>query len=271
VNYNINRSFNSYISLAYTSREPRLKDLYSAEESIWGSTPQFAADTTGGIVRYDFTRPLAKPEHLFDLELGGVYRDGQTMASVNLFWMEFQSELIKSGAVDIFGEPVMGNADRTRHIGVELQCQMDLTSGFTLSGNSTVSYNRLISYSVVDGVIDGIVYRHSLDGNPIAGSPDLMGNFRLSYRYSDLDASVDAKYVGDFYTDNTKNNLLKNDAYTVVNATMSYRITLESGVFLTLRCEVRNLFDALYTMSGEGEEFFPAAERNYILGMSLQL
>ena len=271
VNYNINRSFNSYISLAYTSREPRLKDLYSAEESIWGSTPQFAADTTRGIVRYDFTRPLAKPEHLFDLELGGVYRDGQTMASVNLFWMEFQSELIKSGAVDIFGEPVMGNADRTRHIGVELQCQMDLTSGFTLSGNSTVSYNRLISYSVVDGVIDGVVYRHSLDGNPIAGSPDLMGNFRLSYRYSDLNASVDAKYVGDFYTDNTKNNLLKNDAYTVVNATMSYRITLGSDVFLTLRCEVRNLFDALYTMSGEGQEFFPAAERNYILGISLQL
>jgi len=271
VNYNINESLNSYISLAYTSREPRLKDLYSAEESLWGSTPQFEADTTGGIVRYDFTKPLAKPEHLFDLELGGVYRDGQTMASVNLFWMEFQDELIKSGAVDIFGEPVMGNADRTRHIGVELQCQMDIISGFTMSGNATVSYNRLISYSVVDGVINGIVDRHSLDGNPIAGSPDFMGNFRLSYRYSDFNASLDAKYVGDFYTDNTKNSLLENDAYTVVNATVSYRITLGSGTFLTLRGEVRNLFDALYTMSGEGQEFFPAAERNYILGMSWQL
>jgi outer membrane receptor protein involved in Fe transport len=93
----------------------------------------------------------------------------------------------------------------------------------------------------------------------------------LSYRYSDFNASFDVKYVGDFYTDNTKNNLLKNDAYTVVNATVSYRITLGSGTFLTLRGEVRNLFDALYTMSGEGQEFFPAAERNYILGMSLQL
>ena len=98
VNYNINESFNSYISLAYTSREPRLKDLYSAEESIWGSTPQFEADTTGGIVKYNFSKPLAKPEHLFDLELGGVYRNGQTMASVNFFWMEFQDELIESGS-----------------------------------------------------------------------------------------------------------------------------------------------------------------------------
>ena len=40
---------------------------------------------------------------------------------------------------------------------------------------------------------------------------------------------------------------------------------------LAVRGEVRNLFDALYTMSGEGDEFFPAAERNYILGISLQL
>jgi iron complex outermembrane recepter protein len=271
MNYNVNESVNTYISVAYTTREPRLKDLYKAEESIWGSTPQFAADTTGGIVRYNFTKPIAIPEHLLDLELGGVYRDGQSMASVNIFWMEFQDELIKSGAVDIFGEPVMGNADRSRHIGVEFQGQIDLAFGFTLSGNTTISYNRLIHYSVADSSINGIVYRHNLDGNPIAGSPDFMGNFRLSYRNSDLNASLVAKYVGDFYTDNTKNNLLKNDAYTVVNAMLSYRVTLGSGVFLTVRGEVRNLFDALYTMSGEGMEFFPAAERNYILGMSLQL
>ena len=218
------------------------------------------------MVRYDFTKPLAKPEHLFDLELGGVYRDRQTMASVNIFWMEFQDELIQSGAVDIFGEPVMGNADRTRHIGIELQCQADLASGLSLNGNTTLSNNRLIHYSVVDRVVNGIVYRNNLDGNPIAGAPDFMGNLRLSYSSGDVNASINAKYVGDFYTDNTKNNLLKNDAYTVVNALLSYRMTLGSGVFLTLRGEVRNLFDALYTMSGEGQEFFPAAERNYILG-----
>jgi outer membrane cobalamin receptor len=46
---------------------------------------------------------------------------------------------------------------------------------------------------------------------------------------------------------------------------------LGSDVFLTVRGEIRNVFDALYTMSGEGIEFFPAAERNYIFGMSLQL
>ena len=271
INYNINEIINTYVSLAYTSREPRLKDLYSAEESIWGSTPQFEADTTGGRVTYDFQKPIAKPEHLFDFELGGVYRDGQTMGSVNIFWMEFQDELIKSGNVDIFGEPVMGNADRTRHIGIELQGQFDFAYGWTLSGNTTISNNRLVRYSVADSSKNGIVFRHNLDGNPIAGSPDFMANLRLQYATGDWRTSIDAKYVGDFYTDNTKNNLLKNDTYTVFNALLSYRVALGSNVFLTIRGEVRNLFDALYTMSGEGNEFFPAAERNYILGMSMQL
>ena len=271
VNFNMNDCVNMYINLAYTSREPRLKDLYEAESSLWGSTPQFEAVTTGGSVRYIFDKPLAKPEHLFDLEIGGVYRSGPSMVSVNIFWMEFQDELIKSGAVDIFGEPVMGNADRTRHLGIELQGQTDLDFGLSVNGNATVSYNRLVSYSVVEGVSQGIVSRVSLDGNPIAGSPDFMGTLRLSYRYSSVYTSLDAKYVGDFYTDNTKNNLLKNDAYAVVNAMLSYRFILGSGVILIVRAEGRNLFDRLYTMSGEGMEFFPAAERNYIFGMSLQL
>ena len=150
LNDNISESVNTYISVAYTSREPRLKDLYSAEESIWGSTPQFEADTTGGVVKYDFTKPIAKPEHLIDLELGGVSRQGPTTASVNLFWMEFRDELIQSGALDIFGEPVMGNADRTRHVGIELQYQTDVVSGLAISGNATMSYNRLVRYSILE-------------------------------------------------------------------------------------------------------------------------
>ena len=270
INYNVDESVNTYISLAYTSREPRLKDLYSAEESIWGKSPQFEADITGGVVLYNFKKPIAKPEHLFDLEVGSVYRDGQTMASANFFWMEFQDELINSGAVDIFGEPVMGNADRTRHIGIELQSQIELAGGFAISGNTTLSYNRLVRYSVVDSTSNGLVYRNSFDGNPIAGAPDFMANLQLVRSRGEWRVSLDAKYVGNFYTDNTKNNLLKNDAYTVVNAMLSYRLTLGSGVFLTVRGEIRNLFDALYTMSGEGIEFFPAAERNYIFGTSIQ-
>jgi iron complex outermembrane receptor protein len=271
LNYNVNDNINAYVNIAYTSREPRLKDLYSAEEAYYGMTPQFAGTFIDGTVKYDFSKPLAKPEHLYDLEFGCAYRNGLTTASVNFFWMEFQDELIKSGQVDIFGEPVTGNADHTRHLGIELDGTTTIGYGFSINGNTTISYNRLVSYAVVDSESNGIVYRHNLDGNPIAGSPDFMANIRLIHSYHEWNASLDAKYVGAFYTDNTKNELEKNDSYRVVNAAMTYRFVFGSGVYLTVRGEVHNLFDALYTMSGEGQEFFPAAERNYVFGMSLQL
>ena len=271
VNYNVDEYFNAYINLAYTSREPRLIDLYSAEETIWGSTPQFDADTVGSVAKYNFSKPIAKPEHLYDLELGAAYRDEHSLLAVNIFWMEFQDELIKSGALDIFGEPVMGNADRSRHIGIEIEAQTSISKGFSVSGNAALSHNRLISYSVADSIVNGVTYRHNLDGNPIAGSPDFLANLRLTQTSADWSASLDAKYVGAFYTDNTKSDLAKNDAYIVFNASALYRFTFGSGVYLTVRGEVRNLLNKLYTMTGEGQEFYPAAERNYVLGLALQL
>jgi iron complex outermembrane receptor protein len=274
INYNVDEYFNTYVNLAYTSREPRLKDLYEAESSIWtgyGYTPKFAADTVGGVVKYDFSNPIAKPEHLFDLELGAAYRDEHSLLAANVFWMEFQDELVKNGTLDIFGEPVMGNADRSRHIGIEIEAQTFLSNGFSVSGNAALSHNRLISYAIADSIVNGITYRHSLNGNPIAGSPDFMANLRLTQASADWSASLDAKYVGAFYTDNTKSDLAKNDEYIVLNASALYRFALGSGVHLIVRGEVHNLLNRLYTMTGEGQEFYPAAERNYVLGMALQL
>jgi iron complex outermembrane receptor protein len=274
INYNVDEYFNTYVNLAYTSREPRLKDLYEAESSIWtgyGYTPKFAVDTVGGVLKYDFSNPIAKPEHLYDLEVGAAYRDEHSMLAANVFWMEFQDELVKNGTLDIFGEPVMGNADRTRHIGIEIEAQTSLSNGFSVSGNATISHNRLIRYAVADSIVNGVTYRHSLDGNPIAGSPDFMANLRLTQSSANWSASIDAKYVGAFYTDNTKNDLEKNDEYIVLNASALYRFALGSGVHLTVRGEVHNLLNRLYTMTGEGQEFYPAAERNYVVGVALQL
>jgi outer membrane receptor for ferric coprogen and ferric-rhodotorulic acid len=110
-----------------------------------------------------------------------------------------------------------------------------------------------------------------LDGNHIAGSPDYMANFRIAYAHGAFSISLDTKFVGSFYTDNTQSKTRENDAYVVCNALVSYRFALGSDVIMSVHGEVRNLFDCLYTMSGQGQEFFPAAERNYVLGMSLQL
>jgi outer membrane receptor protein involved in Fe transport len=111
----------------------------------------------------------------------------------------------------------------------------------------------------------------TLDGTPTAGFPDVLGNLRGTYRGDQVTGSVSVKYVGSFYTDNFKNPQNRNDAYTVVNAQLLYTFPRVLGVDFTLRGEVRNLLNRLYFMSGEGNAFFPAAERNYVLGVTLNL
>ncbi len=275
INYNIDEAWNSYCSIAYTSREPVLRNLYAAEDSYFGATPQFAADTAGGVVRYDFTAPLAKPEHLLDLEAGANYQSSGARFSADVFWMEFADELIKSGQVDIFGEPVTGNADRTRHIGIEADGSVTFMTTFTLSGNISLSQNRLVRHREIvqsyDSLGSAVLTTYTLDNNPIAGFPDVLWNIRLTYRDDDVTASLLAKYVGSFYTDNFKNENNKNDAYTVFDGELLYRFPAVAGVALTARGEVRNLFNNRYFMNGEGDAFFPAAERNFILGLSVSL
>ncbi|MBI5022170.1 MAG: TonB-dependent receptor [Ignavibacteriales bacterium] len=263
INYNINTDWNSYISLGYTSREPRLRNLYAAEDSYFGAAPQFKSDTTGGFVKYDFKSPLAKPERLLDIEFGFGYNTPITKLSANIFWMEFTDELVKNGQVDIFGQPVTGNAGRSRHVGLEIEGRWQFLHQATLSGNLSYSRNQLIRYIVIENGLST-----SLDGNPLAGFPDLLANLRLSYKLDELTSSLTAKYVGPFYTDNFKNEENKNDPYTIFNTEFLYKVSDIFGMELLLRGEVRNIFNRLYFMSGEGNSFFPAAERNYILGIS---
>ncbi len=267
LSYTPEEQWNLYVSLGYTSREPRLSNLYAAEFSWTGETPQFVADTAGGKIQYDFSHPLVKPERLLNIETGARYGSGDAHLATTLYWMEFTDELVKSGQVDIFDQPVTGNAGRTRHIGVEVEGAVTFATDVTVTGNLTLSRNRIISSTYFLGGGATTV----LDGNPIAGFPDVLGSLRCAYHHDWLSASVTGKYVGAFHTDNFNNEANTTDAYWLFNGEVLCALPRVFNVGLTLRGEVRNIFDALYLAGGEGETFFPAAERNYLIGLTVQL
>jgi iron complex outermembrane receptor protein len=267
INYNINEEWSSYVSFSYTSHEPELTNLYEGESSAYGAVPQFKVDTTGGILRYDFSQPLVHPEQLFDGEFGLRASSSAAEGSVTAYWMEFSNELVESGQVDIFGQPVTGNAKRTRHTGIELEGALRFSQSFTLSGNFTASRNRIVrSLFFLSG--SGPVV---LDGNPIAGFPDVLGNLRLTWRGGGVTASVMGKYVGPFHTDNFNNEANTTDAAVVFNGEILCRLPDIAGSEITLRGEIRNIFDALYLAGGQGNTFFPAAERNFLIGLNVHL
>ena len=271
LNYNMTDEWNTYVSFGYTSREPRLRNLYAAEDSYFGALPAFKADTTGGITRYNFDAPIAKPEQLLNLELGAGYKTKAIQLNGNVYWMEFTDELIKSGQVDIFGNPVYGNAPRTRHAGIELDGTIQPFQHVIINGNASLSTNYIVTFSTIDSVSGNVIYKTILDHNSIAGFPDVTANLRLAYQQEGLSAAVIAKYVGPFYTDNFNNSVNMNDAYSVLNIELLYTLPMIGDAAITVRGEVRNLLNTLYMQNGEGNAFFPAAERNYLTGISVQL
>lgn len=265
INYNFTQELNGYASISYTSREPTMRNLYAGEDAYFGAKPEFDGRIVNAQPVYDFTKPLAKPERLLDFEAGAVLNTSTGKFSASLFWMEFRDELINSGKLDIFGVPVTGNADRTRHVGLELSAQERLNDDFDVNGNLTLSRNRLVHYQEYDQNNLPV----SLDGNPISGFPDLMGNARIAYHSDRSSVAFAGRYVGSFFTDNTKNELNRVDRYMVFDLDASYEVQRESaGVSLTLHGKVRNLLNKLYMASGQGIEFFPAAERNFTVALT---
>ncbi len=268
IRHQINPSLDLFASVAITQREPQRQSLYNAAGSYYGERPLFQSDTSGGRTRYDFSKPLVKPEKLLDIELGAYYQGTRLQLEATAYWMEFFDELVKQGQLDIFGRPIYGNAPRTRHIGIELHGSwtIPLSAGqsLQLKGNLSLSRNRLVDYTHYEKDTAMV-----LDGNPIAGFPDLLGNLRLTYQDRQWWISARIQYVGAFYTDNFKREDRKNDPYTLVHLEGTYQFDLAPLQYLRLRLAINNLLNTLYSSFGEGAEFFPGAERNLYFGIEI--
>jgi iron complex outermembrane receptor protein len=269
LNLKLDTRWTMYVSAAYTSREPRLKNLYDAAEAstppAWGSVlPQFEVASDGS---YDFSRPLVTPEALLDLECGVSISAGENRLSGNLYWMEFTDEIIKTGQIDRLGQPVTGNAERTRHVGFEISGRYTLAPGLTILASGTVSRNRFVHHTDFS---TGAPL--ALDGNPIAGFPDLLGTVRVSYRRERFMLAVTGRYLGRQHTDNFRNEANTVDPFVLSNLWGSYRFIDGLGdVDIEARVQVNNLFNARYAAYGEGEQFFVGAERNAFFSLVLYL
>ncbi len=277
-NYNINDRLNLYASVARTNREPRLKNFYDAAEAStpasWGAiTPQFERRPEGG---FDFNRPLIRPEKLYDYEMGFGYHHERGHAALNFFYMNFKNEIIKSGQLDPFGQPVTVDAGRTLHAGLEMQAEIKPFAFLTLSGNFMFSQNELKEYEIFMSESRSV----SLRGNAIAGFPDFLANLRLTYAGAGFTASVALQHSGKKYTDNfgdryfqifgeTRDNTVA--PYTVFHGTASYACDRLGLRGLTLQAHVQNLFNTLYIAHGEGADFFPAAERQMFVNVKYTL
>lgn len=280
INYKFTPTLSSFLSFARVTREPRLKNYYDAAESSGGAEPMFELNADGS---YNFSDPIVKPETMNDIEFGFAFNSQNLILNLNLFYMIFENEIVSDGTLDRFGQPVTGNVDNTKHYGAEFSFIFKPIEEIELFGNATLSRNEITEGRYFIDENNSI----PLNGNRIAGFPDLLASFGVSCNFNNVYVRLAGRYVGDFYSDNFDNKILdylsdypeyvdytdnKNDAYFTADIFGSYEFPLFGGRTLSkIFFQVNNLFDNLYSAHAVGKEFFPAAERNIIAGLQLGL
>ena len=272
VTVNPERPWSLYASLALAHREPRMKSLYDGEEAGEGFEPQFERRPDGS---FDYDHPLVVPERLFNVEVGASLKKPRYRAGANVFIMDFRDEIVPSGGLDQFGVPRTGNADHTRHVGLELEAAVRVLPGLDLSGNATLSHNRFVRFTEFVTLPDLSTTEVSRDGNPIAGFPDVTANLGATYLWKGLSVSAQARFAGKQYIDNGGGRLpdgspsdeLEVDPYTLVDASLQYTFPERTPLRgLRLSVDVNNVFDDRVLPFGNvgfgTPQFFPLATRH---------
>ncbi len=244
-------------------------------------------------VRSDFVESTSnsRPEHeeLLDAELGYRYRSSKLFANVNLYNMQYENQLILSGQINDVGAYTRTNVDGSYRRGIELEAGYMITKKLSVSGNLTLSQNKITSfYSYIDSYDASFNYlgQDSTEHTQtdLAFSPNIIGSLGLLYEpIEGLELGLISKYVGSQFLDNTSSEDRMLDAYFITNSTISYTIKDKLFKELTIGVLINNLFDVRYANNGYtwgyvydsyrvNENFvYPQAGRNFLARLSIKL
>ena len=236
--------------------------------------------------RSDFeSNPDVKSEQLNDFEMGWRYNNQAVMLNINSYYMQYNEQLILTGALDDVGTPIRTNSGDSYRIGLEIESTFSLSDAFTVQPVLTLSSNKnKQTYSQVDGALK------DLGTTNISFSPEVVASNAFIYSPKEnLSASLLSKYVGDQYMGNTDTAISKLDAYFVNDLNVTYQWSPKSVFsYVVVSALVNNIFDKEYVSNGyyytydddwsvpgqlttiEGAGYYPQATRNFLVGLTLK-
>ena len=252
--YTLNPGNSLYVSYARANKEPNRNDFESNAVDV-------------------------QHEELNDFELGWRHESDRLRLNANVYYMQYNNQLVLTGALDNVGEYLRENVDKSYRLGLELDASIVLTEQLSLISNFALSKNK-----IQDLTINRDYAVQNLNDTNIAFSPDLITTHALEYApNTKFRAALIGKYVGEQYLSNTDTEASKLDSYFVTDFNFTYTLPVnnvfDSIVFTGM---VNNLFDLEYvdrgftyldTWSGptatEIQGYYPQATRNFLLGMTL--
>ena len=166
--YTLNPGNSLYVSYARANKEPNRNDFESNAVDV-------------------------QHEELNDFELGWRHESDRLRLNANVYYMQYNNQLVLSGALDNVGEYLRENVDKSYRLGLELDASIVLTEQLSLVSNFALSKNK-----IQDLTINRDDAVQNLNDTNIAFSPDLITTHALEYApNTKFRAALIGTYVGE--------------------------------------------------------------------------
>lgn len=258
LNYQINSSNNIYAYFGIANKEPR---------------------------RDDYENGAAKPEQLFDYELGWKYTRSKIKLNVNAFLMQYKNQLVLTGALNDVGSPIFANSGRSYRAGLEIESTVKPYYWLFVSPNITLSQNKNQNfYFQRDGLLT------NLGNTNIAFSPNvIIGNNITLLPVKHFQVSLLSKFVSQQYMGNidAKKSILPD--YFVNDLSVNYEWKINKGIkTIVFSGLLNNILNRTYESNGyfytyddnwssstvittiEGAGYYPQAGINFLAGINIK-
>lgn len=238
ITFNVSQRSKFYASVAVAHKEPTRTDI---KESIKAGE----ADKM-------------KQERLIDYEIGYNYTAPKLSVSANVYFMEYKDQLVATGRLSETGYVIKENIPDSYRRGIELAVAWQIAGPFRFDANLTLSKNKLRNYTAYvdtkDNPEDGNAQEQTQEfyaKSNLTLSPEIISMAMVTVTpCRSLNLSLNGKYVGKQYMDNTSADVAKVPAYFVAgfNAVKDFRLKNNSAIELTFT--VDNLFNNKYYSYG---------------------
>jgi iron complex outermembrane receptor protein len=268
LNYRPNDNQRIYFSFAIANREPNRSNFVDADPA----------------------QPVPVHETLYDYELGYELRGADAKGLLNFYYMRYDDQLVLTGEINDVGSPVMTNVEDSYRLGLELSAGYRFSKTLEWEGNLALSRNRILNLvSYVDNwdywddpENEALQIREELGNTNIAFSPSIVASSIFTLKpFKGLNLSLQSKYVGEQFIDNTESESRKLEAWFVNDLIVNYNLKVSWARELRLNFMLMNLLDHKYESNAwvyryyyEGQEylmdgFYPQAGLHFTAGIKL--
>ena len=229
------------------------------------------------------------PETLNDFELGAEKRTNLYNYGATVYFMNYKNQLVQTGQLDDVGNTIRINTPKSYRLGIELQGGVVLTNWLNVTGNLTLSQNKIKqfvehieSYDANYNLIgDSTVLHNNTD---ISYSPNTIAAGSINiFPIKKLQISLISKYVGTQYMDNTQNKARDLTSFYTEDIRVVYTLKNKFVKECNLIFQVYNVFNNLYSPYGNNyasinagtftssNYYFPMAGTNVMAALNIKL